>query len=1291
MYTKRMENQMTGLPGHLTLRARLFATIFLLSTVALILLASLNPTDGDSSYWAFGLGFGLPLLFSALLAYKYAREQYATIRQLTQSDAEGRAILESASDCIITMEKDRTIRTFNKAAESLFQYNAQEIVGKNLSHLLVHQLPDITAENEEAGNESASNNHQEVNGKRKDGSIIPIRLSITEATVQSNTILTAIVRDLTEELQQKAEIDKRTKKIEDQSWIKSAISQVYEVTKGVQDIYILTTILSGAISKLLKASVGTFYLSEHLFDPDSKQLKLYGSYAFKNTSALPQCISPGEGLVGQCALEGNPITLTSIPEDYLEINSSAGKTIPKEITIVPVKHNKEVIGVMEFGTTTALTEIQREFANEICASIGIIIKGVVERAKTEELSIEINNQISAINRSNAAIEFDLEGNVLTANALFLELMGYTLEEIKGKHHKIFVDPEYAKTKEYKEFWQEIKTGQFKQGEFERRRRNQKPVWIQGSYNPVFNAEGDPYKILKIAVDITEQKEIQFEVQKQKEIVEAQEEELRVSNEELTKQASLLQASEEELRQQQEELEKANVLLEEKAQQLEEQHLSMVDKNRSLEQAQAALVLKTEELEKSGRYKSEFLANMSHELRTPLNSVIILSKLLEDNKANNLSDKQIEFAQIINKSGEDLLALINEVLDLAKVESGKIELEIEAHNLRSYAEESQKTFLAIAEDKNVSFALEYDDKLPERFVTDTQRLNQVVKNLLSNAFKFTKTKGKVTLAFKNSKALPKFSSPTLLKEEQVLQISVTDTGIGIAPEKLGSIFEAFVQEDGTTQRKYGGTGLGLSISKELVKLLGGEIFVESQLGQGSTFSLFLPFDCSETILEGLQTKENVLKQEETDSAQTEVPVVEAESTNETEIKNKKQLTLEAVVADDRDQLDQEDPVILVVEDDLQFAKVLLDQARDNGFKVVVTNQGDKALQHVEHFKPIAIILDMQLPVMDGWTVLKKLKANPDLAHIPVHIISGIDKTKLGLELGAVEYLVKPIALETLERTFASISKSVVGPDVRKVLIIEDDESNNQALQEMVKSKRLEALPAKNAKDARKLFKSEQPDLVVLDLGLPDIDGIELLGELKSQKKEIPVIVFTGRELTKKELKQIERHQDTSVVLKTTKSYDRLSEETELFLNMLNATQTEYPVLPPKEFNSEDIIKDKRILIVDDDMRNIYALETVLEAEQVQVTVATNGAEAVEEVKNGTFDAVLMDIMMPVMDGYEATKQIRELGHKKLPIIALTAKAMKGDREKCLEAGVSDYMSKPLDVEKLMSLLKVWLYN
>ncbi|MEM9649094.1 MAG: response regulator, partial [Bacteroidota bacterium] len=728
--------------------------------------------------------------------------------------------------------------------------------------------------------------------------------------------------------------------------------------------------------------------------------------------------------------------------------------------------------------------------------------------------------------------------------------------------------------------------------------------------------------------------------------------------------------------------------EEKAQQLEEQNAYTIEKNAALEQAQAALVIKSEELEKSGRYKSEFLANMSHELRTPLNSVIILSKLLQSNKTGNLTEKQIEFSQIINKSGEDLLSLINEVLDLAKVESGKIELEIESHNLRTYAEDSKKTFIAIAQDKGVDFVLNIDKSLPETFTTDKQRLNQVLKNLLSNAFKFTDTEGTVTLEFKNSKTLPKFTSSALIKSGHVLQIAVNDTGIGIAKEKLGSVFEAFVQEDGTTQRKYGGTGLGLSISKELVRLLGGEIFVESEVGKGSTFTLFLPFDSSEAVKGPASEKPNSKAKE----TKAEPAKEEAEQPIETFVKERVlNEQLEAIIADDRDQLQQDDKILLVVEDDLQFAKVLLDQARENGFKVLVTDQGDKALEHVEEYRPNAIILDMQLPVMDGWTVLKKLKGNKEHAHIPVHVISGIDKTKLGLEMGAVEYLVKPISFEKLEQTFSNISKTIAGSDVKKVLIIEDDESNNKALQEMIKSKQLEAVAAKNAKDARELFKNEHPNLVVLDLGLPDIDGIELLDEFKLQKKEVPVIVFTGRELTKKELKQIERHQDTSVVLKTTKSYDRLSEETELFMNMLNSTQTDYPVLPPKEFHSEDIIKGKRILIVDDDMRNIYALETVLEEEQVEVTVATNGAEAVDEIKNGEFDAVLMDIMMPVMDGYEATKKIREMGRKDLPIIALTAKAMKGDREKCLEAGVSDYMSKPLDVEKLLSLLRVWLYK
>ncbi|WP_394746883.1 response regulator [Spongiimicrobium salis] len=1375
-------------------------------TLLSILILWLGQGEFTPSTWIVAAVILAAILITGTFAYKSIRKMFWAGKRLLQNDAKNKAILKDASDGIITLKADWTISSYNRTAENLFQYPYQEIKGKNIEMLL---SSESNASNEALENIQLSRKNQKVSCLRKDGTLFPALLSITEVHVNDTIIFTGVFRDLTEEIQQQEEIEK-------QNWIKTAVSQVYDSVKGVQDIGELTTILSKTISKLLKASVGTFYLSEHLFDETSNDLKLYGSYALKNNKNLPGTIALGEGLLGQCALDGEIITLKEIPENYLSITSSSGETAPKEMVLIPFKHNKKVIGVMEFGTITGFDPTQHEFIQEIFSSIGIIVKSAVERTKieelsievnnqmmainrsnaaieldmdgtvltandifldlmgyrleeiqgkhhkmfvgsnysrsqeykefweelkngdfkqgeferrdkdgkavwiqgsynpifapcgkaykilkvavditrqklqqleTEKLSVEVNNQINAINRSNAAVEFDMNGIVLTANAIFLDLMGYTLEEIQGKQHKLFVGKKYSETPEYEKFWEELKNGEFKQGEFERRDKERKKIWIQGSYNPIFDTNGKVYKILKIAVDITEQKTFQFEVQRQKEVVEAQEEELRVSNEELTRQANQLQASEEELRQQQEELEKTNVLLEEKAQQLEEQHLNMVEKNTALEQAQAALLIKTEELEKSGKYKSEFLANMSHELRTPLNSVIILSKLLQGNKSSNLTEKQVEFAQIINKSGEDLLSLINEVLDLAKVESGKIELEMETHELRAYAEESKKRFVAIAEDKKVNFELHFDENLPSTFIMDDQRLNQVVKNLLSNAFKFTEQQGTVRLTFKNTKTLPKFVDPRLLKYESVLQISVSDTGIGIAADKLSSIFEAFVQEDGTTQRKYGGTGLGLSISKELVRLLGGEIAVESELGTGSTFTVFLPFDGSEFVQQ----------QTEKETGHTAVePPIEASETKEMTIASEtnkpiRNKHLEAVIADDRDQLSEGDTVILVVEDDLQFAKILLDQARENGFKVLVANQGDTALEHAEHYLPKAIILDMQLPVMDGWTVLKRLKAHEDLAHIPVHIMSGMDKTKLGLQMGAVEYLVKPISIDTLENTFSTISKAMEDTDMKKVLIIEDDESNNQALQEMVKSKDLQAVAAKNAKDARKLFKNEHPDLVVLDLGLPDIDGIELLGELKTQKKEVPVIVFTGRELTKAELKKIQRHKDTSVVLKTNKSYERLSEETELFLNMLNSTQTEYPVLPPKEFTSEDIIKGKRILIVDDDMRNIYALETILEAEEVQVTVATNGAEAVEEVENGEFDAVLMDIMMPVMDGYEATKKIRELGYEKLPIIALTAKAMKGDREKCLEAGVNDYMSKPLDVEKLISLLKVWLYN
>ena len=1202
------------------------------------------------------------------------------------------AVIETAPDAIFTVGEDHLIITANESSLKMFGYSKVELIGQNIKLI----TPDHVSEQHDSyvksyiktGNKKIIGKSRMDFGRKRDGTLFPILMKLSETEIKGQKIFAGIIRDMTVEVEQQKEIETRSKEIEGQNWLKTAQNNILESTKGLSNLSDYLSALITQIAKELNAAVGTFYLNEALLLNNTNELKLYASYAYTKRKGDKLAFKFGEGLVGQCALEKKRIILTEIPEDYIEVVSGTGKTAPTEIMLIPILHENKVVGVVELAILRSFNELEMKLLDTTSASLGGMVNGAIERVRIEALSREVNNQIEAINRSNAAIELDMEGIILAANNQFLELMGYTLEEIKGKHHSIFVSEEYKQSKEYKTFWATLSAGSFLQGEFKRHSKSGDIVWINGSYNPLLDAEEKPYKVLKIATDITEQKNLQFELQKQKEKLEAQEEELRVSNDELLKQAQQLQSSEEELRVQQEELAYVNAELEEKATELEEQNQRMIERNEALEQTKQALDLKAAELEKSGTYKSEFLANMSHELRTPLNSILILSKLLSENKNSNLSAKQIEYSEVIYKSGSDLLNLINEVLDLAKVESGKMELELERLDVADLAADFEKSFFAIAKDKEINFKVTVDPAVPEAIATDKMRLQQIVKNLISNAFKFTGKSGDVNLSFQLSKALPFMTNFSLINANAIIAISCKDTGIGIPEDKISTVFEAFKQADGSTQRKYGGTGLGLSITKELSKLLGGEIHLESELGKGSTFTLYLPVDGP--IDMSVDEMKSEIKDRMIELAKLDETNAQIEQTQNLENSTIEKKKLEAVIVDDRDDIVPGDQVLLIVEDDLTFANVLLSIAKEKGFKVIVTDQGDKALEHVEVYLPSAIILDMKLPVMDGWTVLKKLKASK-FSGIPVHVMSGMDKKKLGLEMGAVEYLVKPIPQEVLEATFNSISNHLDKQKIDRVLVIEDDENQNIAIEALLSKKEIRTTPVKTGKAGIEQLRSGDFQMVVLDLGLPDMEGLEVLRQLKKIKPSIPVIVFTGRELSAKQVQEIEKLGDTSIVIKTAKSYDRILEETELFIHLLKNPRNKEKLIV-KDFDKLDILNGKTILLVDDDMRNIFSLETVLESEGIICQVATNGLEALEAVKSGVkFDAILMDIMMPEMDGYEATQKIREMGFDKLPIIALTAKAMKGDREKCFEAGVSDYMTKPIDVNQLLSLLRVWLYK
>jgi PAS domain S-box-containing protein len=875
-----------------------------------------------------------------------------------------------------------------------------------------------------------------------------------------------------------------------------------------------------------------------------------------------------------------------------------------------------------------------------------ILKIATDITLSKKQQMEIEGVMTAIYRSNLAIEFDMKGNILSANDSFLKLMGYKENEVKGKHHRIFIEKEYALSKEYDEFWKNLRRGEYQSGEFRRVTKSGDIIWIKGSYNPIFDSQGIPYKVLKIAVDITVTIKQTEQLAMQAEELQTQQEELKQMNEELEEQAQ-------NLKQQQEELQMTN-------EELEEQTQSLEMKNMELEGARTDIEEKSKQLEISSRYKSEFLANMSHELRTPLNSLLILSKDLTENKKKNLLPDQIESAEIINKSGQDLLSLINEVLDLSKIEAGKMVLNIERLSLEDFANNLRRNFRHQAENKNLDFTVSFRKGLPDFIRTDSMRLDQVMKNLLSNAIKFTE-KGSIKVVF---------DAP----DQNHISIAVHDSGIGIPDDKKAIIFEAFQQVDGSTSRKYGGTGLGLSISREMTKLLGGQISLTSKVGEGSVFTVTIPREIS-----GNAADEKITAKAEAFSKPAAIKKTGEFYNYET-------------IPDDRETITENDRIVLVIEDDLKFAKVLLNQAHDKGFKCLAAATGEDGLLLAERFKPQAIVLDIDLPGINGNQVLLELKANPLIRHIPVHIMSINERTIEPIKEGAIEYLTKPVNKKQLDEAFGRI-ENFVERKMKNLLIIEDDENSRKATRKLIGNGDVKCFDAGTGKEAMEVFRKNHIDCIVLDLGLPDMSGFDLIQELKKIKDRRipPIIIYTGRELSREENAELEKYAET-IIIKGVKSEERLLDETALFLHRTISNLPE-----PKQkiitglYDKESIFLNKKILVVDDDMRNVFALSKVLKERGMQINKAENGLVALRILEEQPdMDLVLMDIMMPEMDGYEAMRSIRSHAKfRKLPVIALTAKAMKDDKQKCIDAGANDYIAKPVELDRLLSLMRVWL--
>ena len=767
---------------------------------------------------------------------------------------------------------------------------------------------------------------------------------------------------------------------------------------------------------------------------------------------------------------------------------------------------------------------------------------------------------------------------------------------------------------------------------------------------------------------------------QAEELQVQQEELRQNNEELEEQAKILKQSEMNLQTQQEELRVSNEELEEQTKKLEQQKRDISENNKLLRKANHEIEGKAKELEIANKYKSEFLANMSHELRTPLNSIIVLSQLLENKKANEpLTEKQLEYSKTIHSSGKNLLRLIDDILDLSKVESGKIDINFDQVNLAELAENTKSLFTPIILQKNIDFKIEIEDGLPEKIISDEQRLQQIINNLLSNAFKFTET-GYVKMNI----CRPKEEDIKNYKIEEnvnkLISIEIIDTGIGIPADKQTLIFEAFKQVDGTISRKYGGTGLGLSISRELARLLGGNIYLKSEEGKGSKFTLvFLDNDNMEQVK---LNKEEYSSIDKNYHDNLEEKIISENDINE-------------FTKDEHYESKKEDEkLLLIIEDDEQFSTLLSELAYKKNYKVLIEKNSDEAIKLAVKYKPYAILLDIGLANNSGVRVVDKLQNLEYTKNIPIHIISWKeDKNSYDKMKNLVWHIKKPYNLEELYNLFDKIETSLSN-DSKKLLIVDEDKSQSNMIYNNLNERGFKITTLESGLDAYKLLKDEQFDCMILDLNLKDMNGIDLVNKLKEENLvNFPILIYTEGNITQEEEDKLNKYTE-SIIIKGNNSIDRLLDEVSLFFHSVDSN------IDNKNFENikfseekENLLNNKNILIVDDDMRNVFSLTSAIEEKGMNVVVGRNGSEGIKKLyEKNNIDLILMDVMMPEMDGYTAMKEIRkEKQFDNIPIIAITAKSMKEDRQKCIEAGSNDYLTKPVDINKLISLLKVWLYK
>lgn len=778
-----------------------------------------------------------------------------------------------------------------------------------------------------------------------------------------------------------------------------------------------------------------------------------------------------------------------------------------------------------------------------------------------------------------------------------------------------------------------------------------------------------------------------QTRQQAEQLQLQQEELQQSNEELEEQAHNLKASEEELKMQQEELLQTNAELEERTTMLASQRAEISQKNSFLEQAQDELRQQTEDLAIASKYKSEFLANMSHELRTPLNSMLLLSRALADNREGNLNAKQLKAADVLYQSGNDLLSIINDILDLSKIEAGREVAVLENVALDEMTGLLDGLYRHVAEDKGLFFIIEVAPELPTVIHSDRGRLGQILRNLLSNAFKFT-SQGGVTLRLARPEGEINYRLPSLQglgkTENQVIAISVIDTGIGIEEAKQRYVWEAFQQADGSTSRQYGGTGLGLTISRELAQLLGGEIHLQSTVGAGAIFTLYLPVNGP------VRSADPAALPRQGATPQPLSPKMPSPRTGPGR-KAKKDI---GQIPDDRDRIARDEAAVLIVEDDLHFAKMLADSCHEHGMKYLASATAEEAIALLAKYRIHSVMLDMELPEKHGWAVLASIKEDLGTLHIPVYVMSSDERYQQTLQYGALGFLQKPVSAEQLRTVCAAVRETMV-KKVKTVLLVEDNAALRAAVHDLLDANDVSIREAGDGASALRAIQEDGLDLIVLDLGLPDMSGFEFLDRAgaRTGNRLPPIIVFTGRDLTQDEYEQLQ-HYSAKVIIKGVRSQERLVEEAAIFLhrrveNLPERARNMLTTLHDKDA----LFSGKQVLLVDDDIRNVFSLSGLLEEHGLNVVTARNGQDALDRLaEHPDLDLVLTDIMMPVMDGYEFIRRTRtQKRYGKLPILALTAKAMKEDRDLCLKAGATDYLAKPVDIDRLFSVLRVWLYQ